>query len=292
MVVVTRSRARRKSSASPKKAMAAASKSDEKALTPKNLSGKGKDKGGARKVKGPGRPKRPTLRPKIRSLPKSQSHSRSRSVSRSRSRSISRSPVRGSSKNVARKTTRLSAAFQSGDDYKEWLKNYGANEAKQQHGSSPHQELLSGKSFLKKPSLGVQYSDIDFASDEDETEETSSLFSGEEDEEDLLTDFSEESGLGQEDEEYEEEGSEIGGVAVKKKRGAGGGPNSSLPSSPQRKRTKAGPGRRVRGISGEDRRLIHRMIHENKDPAVIVNAAQFRPGRRRRRMGWTPAEVM
>lgn len=281
MVVITRSRARRKSFTSPTKATVSASKGDENALTPKKPSSKGKGRA-RKKAKGPGRRKQVTSRPQPRSPPKSPPRSRSKSTPRSRSPSISRSPVRGGSKNVARKTTRLSAAFQSGDDYKEWLKNYGANEARQRTGASPSRKLLSKKPSLKKPSLSVHYSDLDFASD-DGTEEISDL-SSEGEEEELLTDFSEESDF----EEEEEEESET--VAVVKKKGRSSS-DSPLPS-PRRKRTKAGPGRRVRGISDEDRRLIHQMIHENKDPAVIVNAAQFRPGRRRRRVGWTPAEVM
>lgn len=59
-----------------------------------------------------------------------------------------------------------------------------------------------------------------------------------------------------------------------------------------KKRTKAGYERRSRGICEEDQQLIRKMIQENQQPAVILSSANYDPLSRRKRIAWTPGEVM
>ncbi|PJF16568.1 hypothetical protein PSACC_03617 [Paramicrosporidium saccamoebae] len=68
--------------------------------------------------------------------------------------------------------------------------------------------------------------------------------------------------------------------------------SGSYGSSPQKKQTKSGAARRPRGIKECDRKMLHKMISKDDDPAIIINAANYRPTKRRPRLPWTPSEVM
>lgn len=69
--------------------------------------------------------------------------------------------------------------------------------------------------------------------------------------------------------------------------------NGSKGGSPtKRKKTRSGHARRARGISEDDQVLIRNMINEKREPAVIINSANYHPRERRERCPWTPSEVL
>lgn len=56
--------------------------------------------------------------------------------------------------------------------------------------------------------------------------------------------------------------------------------------------TKHGQRRKARGIAQEDQELIRNVIEDKKEPAVIINSANFHPDKRRQSIPWTNTEVM
>lgn len=106
------------------------------------------------------------------------------------------------------------------------------------------------------------------------------------------TDYSEEEDASDEDASEEDASEEDTSDYSSADRRASNAGSSKAGSPKRRKKTRSGEARRARGISEDDQVLIRNMINDKHEPAVIINAANYRPRSRRQRCAWTPAEVM
>lgn len=157
--------------------------------------------------------------------------------------------------------------------------------------SEPRRRLNSArKSFLHPESARtLRISEEGGDGKEDMSEESLEDLS---DNGDLCTDYSEDDGDGLSGSAEDFDSDDDGSVDCRARDRTSSNNGSKGGSPTKRKKTRSGHARRARGISEDDQVLIRNMINEKREPAVIINSANYHPRERRERCPWTPSEVL